>query len=53
MSDQKTLCDFDKKYIKRHFNEISLLVHKPRYLCLKCARAANKKEWLCKPEKIK
>lgn len=48
----KTLCDLDKKEIEKRLPEIMGMVCRPLYLCRKCARAANKKEHVCKPLKI-
>ncbi len=47
----KTLCDL-KKQLKCDFESYTLLVCNPRFVCRKCGRAANKKKYLCEPEKI-
>ena len=53
MTDKfKTLCDLDKKDIEKKLNQISNIVSEPKYICCKCARAAKKKEYLCKPQKL-
>lgn len=49
----KTLCDYSKKDIEKHHKKIAALVNDPKYICEKCARAANDKKALCKPNKIK
>ncbi len=49
----KCLCDLNKKEIEKDINLIMALVNKPRYVCGKCARAANEKKLVCKPVKIK
>jgi hypothetical protein len=49
----KTLCDLDKQDIEKKLDEIAKIVTDPKYLCRKCARASNKKEYLCKPQRIK
>jgi len=46
------LCDLDRKDIERLRRQIMRQVDRPRYLCLKCARAANELERVCKPERI-
>jgi hypothetical protein len=51
-SDMKTLCDFDKKEVEKRITEIMKMVDHPKYVCRKCARAANEKGLVCKPVKI-
>ena len=46
------LCDLESKDIKRCLKEVMRQVDRPRYLCRKCARAANDLEQVCKPESI-
>ena len=53
MTKYKTLCDLDKKDIEKKFSEITKIVSDPTFICRKCARASNKKEYLCKPQRIK
>ena len=53
MSKYKTLCDLDKKEIEKKLPEISKIVLNPNYICRKCARAAQQKEYLCKPQKLR
>lgn len=52
MTKQKTLCKFKKSEIENHFKEIAKITRSSRYLCKKCARSADAKSWLCKPELI-
>jgi len=52
MSKNKSLCDWHKTEIEKHFSELVEIISQPRYLCKKCARAAKKKQFLCKPEKL-
>lgn len=52
MSKEKPLCDWTKKDLRERFNELSELVAKPRYACLKCGRAAARKALLCKPKTL-
>ena len=53
MSKYKTLCDLDKKEIEKKLNEILKIVMNPSFICRKCARVAQQKEYLCKPQKIR
>ena len=53
MNKFKTLCDLEKKDIDKKLGEITKIVMDPKYICRKCARASNKKEYLCKPQRIK
>jgi len=48
----KTLCDLDKKKIEKSLNEIVVMVNHPKYICKKYDRAANKKDFVCKPVEI-
>ena len=50
---KKTLCKLDKHDIEENIDNIVPLVSEPKYLCLKCAREATKKNNLCSPIKIK
>ncbi len=49
----KTICDFDSDDITKNIDKIMKLVDKPKYVCNKCARAANDEDRVCKPVKIK
>jgi len=53
MTKFNTLCDLDKKDIEKRFAEIIAIIINPKYMCRKCARASNKKDYLCKPQRIK
>ena len=48
----KTLCDMDKNEIEKKLERIKKMVNKPRFVCRKCARAANEEEYVCKPVPI-
>ena len=48
----KTLCELEKKDLEKNLVEIAKLVNKPKYICGRCARAANDKDLVCKPAKI-
>jgi len=52
MNKIKTLCDLEKKDIEKRLDQISRIVSEPQYVCRKCARAAKRKVYLCKPQKI-
>jgi len=49
----KTLCDYSRKDIDKDLSKILTLVRTPKYICIKCARAAKERDALCKPIKIK
>ena len=49
----KSLCDLTKKEIEIDIENIKAMVNKPKYICIKCARAVNEKSFACKPVKIK
>ncbi|MCZ7602774.1 MAG: hypothetical protein M5R37_07895 [Melioribacteraceae bacterium] len=53
MKKDKTFCDLSKDYIAKHLDEIIPLINNPKFICKKCARAANDETHLCKPVKIK
>jgi len=48
----KTLCDWSKSDIDKHFDKLAELVREPRFGCRKCARSANTAKVLCKPRKL-
>ena len=50
--DSKPLCKWEKGEIKDNLKELKKVVAEPRYLCRRCARAARKEEFLCKPEPL-
>ena len=49
---QKHLCKYGKKDVEANLKEISLLVNEPKFICSKCARAANIAEIVCHPKSI-
>jgi len=49
----KKLCKWKPKEIDEHAAELAKVVRKGRVVCLKCARAAVSKKYLCKPCKLK
>lgn len=50
--DPKPLCKWDKDDIKENMKELKKIVAQPRFICRKCARAARKEEYICKPEPL-
>ena len=52
MTEQKTLCEWEKKEIEKQSSELIKLIANAKYYCKKCARSANDKEVLCKPKKL-
>jgi len=51
--EAKKLCKWKPKEIDEHAVELAAIVRKGRVVCLKCARAAIAKSYLCKPCKLK
>lgn len=47
----QSLCKLSKSEIKEHFSDIFAATQHSKFLCVKCARSAQDKKWLCKPEK--
>ncbi len=47
----KTLCEWSKKDIEKHFAELCDLTADPRFICRKCARSAHEARHLCKPRR--
>jgi hypothetical protein len=48
----KHLCEWKKDEIKENINELKNIVRQPKYICLKCARAAKDSSYLHKPEEL-
>jgi hypothetical protein len=48
----KVLCKWKSEAYASQRVELMAIVDDARFVCLKCGRAANRKKWLCKPEKI-
>lgn len=48
----RPLCKWDKDEIKDKLKELKKIVGEPRFICRKCARAAKKEEYLCKPDPL-
>jgi hypothetical protein len=45
----KELCKWKKEDISTKLDKFSDIVRKPRFVCTKCGRVADKKKWLHKP----
>jgi hypothetical protein len=48
----KTLCDWSKRDISKHADELLELVDPPRFFCRRCARVATVSKVLCKPSRL-
>ena len=48
----RELCKWKSDAIAENLPTIVKIVSEPAYVCLKCGRAATKRKWLCKPEKL-
>ncbi|MBY4676296.1 hypothetical protein [Marinobacterium arenosum] len=47
----KSLCKLSKGDIEDHFKQLIAITRDSRFICVKCARSATDKHWLCKPKK--
>lgn len=45
----KRLCKWKKSEYERELDGLKEIVREPRYVCVKCGRAARAKKRLCKP----
>jgi hypothetical protein len=50
---ERSLCKWDKEEIRKHLPVLAQGALRGRYICRKCARVAEHRSLLCKPEKIK
>ena len=48
----KKLCKFKKANYKKNKKFILLHINDPKFICKKCLRVSDEKEFLCKSEKI-
>lgn len=48
----KSLCKWKKKDIDKDLHSLMRIVEKPKFICKDCLRAAQDKNFLCKPTKI-
>jgi len=46
---EKRLCKWKEDDINEKIDEFVDIIKKPKFLCKKCGRVANKKKWLHKP----
>ncbi|MBS4722609.1 hypothetical protein J4G62_20475 [Aeromonas caviae] len=49
----KTLCEWRRHEIPADLKTLRKIVHKPKFVCGKCARSANDKDYLCQPLRLK
>ena len=49
----KRLCKWKKGDIEDKFDKFLDIIKKPKFVCKKCGRVADKKEWLHKPFLLK
>ncbi len=52
MGDRKTLCSWKRGKYEEKLDKLSALVRNPRYVCVRCGRAAADKDQLCKPARL-
>ena len=50
---KKELCKWKSADITKNFKEFSDIVKKPKLVCTKCGRVADKKKWLHKSVALK
>ncbi|MEM6329619.1 MAG: hypothetical protein AAF790_05155 [Planctomycetota bacterium] len=48
----KKICDWSKRDLRESFDQLRIIVERPKFACIKCGRAASAKKWLCKPHMI-
>ncbi|AXB00729.1 hypothetical protein [Aeromonas caviae] len=49
----KTLCEWRRHEIPADLKTLRKIVRKPKFVCGKCARSANGKDYLCQPLRLK
>ncbi len=52
MGDKKELCKWSREDYAKELPLLKRIVSKPRFVCEKCGRAADKKKRLCKPARL-
>jgi hypothetical protein len=45
----KRLCKWKEGDISEEFDKLIRIIRKPKFVCKKCGRVADKKKWLHKP----
>ncbi len=50
---EKKLCKWKEDDLTEKLDEFMDVIREPKFLCKKCGRVANNKEWLHKPIVIK
>jgi hypothetical protein len=48
----KGLCKWKRAEYREQKKLLHQIVAKPKYVCLRCGRVADKKKWLCEPEAL-
>lgn len=48
----KKLCKWKQKRIASRQEKLHEIVRAPRFVCLRCGRAAGEKKWLCSPQEL-
>jgi hypothetical protein len=46
------LCKWPRAAYAERFDKLQKIVAEPKFVCLKCGRAAEKKKYLCEPEPL-
>ncbi|MFM5034830.1 MULTISPECIES: hypothetical protein [Aeromonas] len=49
----KTLCEWRRHEIPSDLKTLRKILRKPKFVCGKCARSANDKDYLCQPLRLK
>jgi len=53
MADKiRELCKWKSESYLKELDLLCTIVSSPRFVCTKCGRVADKKKWLCKPQKL-
>jgi hypothetical protein len=48
----KGLCEWKRSEYREKLKLLRTIVARPKSVCLKCGRVADKKKWLCEPEPL-
>jgi hypothetical protein len=49
----KGLCKWKRSEFVEELKLLKSIVARPKQVCLRCGRVADKKKWLCEPDPIK